>query len=500
MKSLLPLLFSVLLLCGVSAADLRKVAVIQTTDIHAQTDGRRTPGIARLATVLKTERENAGGSSCVLLIDCGDLTQGSYGATLDQGASLIRYLNLLSYDVFVPGNHDFDFGTSALIRRLSEFRGVVLGMNFRLDGLPEKRILKWKMLEKNGLRIAVIGMTSPHLKSWLGGAQTDGLTMLDHETELARIMPEILRSNPDLIVLAMHHGEFAPRRLDPQADHVKKRFWSGSFLRKYPQIDLVLGGHTHQSIPGGKLANSWYGQAPPLSGGAVVAEIVYDREARRVVSLQSRVVSAANAVPDPEIQSMLVPLAEQSRKEGTRKIARLPFPLLPLAKKETSNRLSELFGNAMMRAAGAKIAFHGTLSSYRAQPGILYASQLYLLAPYENELCTIDLTPAECRAIIEEQYAVRKPGTFQAVHGVAFRMGSGGRIEGGLFLNGESGEWKEERRTVTAAFSGYTLAGAGGRFPVLREIGERKKPLFRNRGVRSALGEYLTQEYPVKTR
>lgn len=493
---LLKSLFAALLLCAAlfCSAGTVKLTVIQTTDIHAQTDGRRTPGIARLASVIKAERTAAGGRDHVLLIDCGDLFQGSYQATLDHGGSLVHYLNLLSYDAFIPGNHDFDFGTSELVKHLNGIQAAVLALNLNLKGAPPGRILKWKMFEKNTLKIAVAGMTSPYLFSWLSGIQTAGLELTDYQDALAEIIPEIMEAKPDIVILAMHNGEFMPARLGSSGG--KKRMSAGAFLRKYPQIDLVLGGHSHQEGAGKQVASSWYIQAPALSGGAAVAEILYDKKKRRIVSLKSRIAYAADAEPDAETAEMLEPLLEQSRRKGTRRIARMAFPLEPLKKSGAGNRLSRIFGRAMMRETGAEIALHGTLSSYRASPGILYASQVYLLAPYENLLCTLEISPAECRAIIEEQYAEKRSGSFQAVTGVSFKMGKGGKIRGGLFLDGETEEWNDGARPVKLVLSGYTLAGAGGRFPVLKAIGEKKKVDFLSLDVRSALEKYLAAEYP----
>lgn len=490
--------FSALFFCAcvLSFAETVRLTVIQTSDIHAQTDGRRTPGIARLATVVRSERRAAGGQDHTLLIDCGDLFQGSWQATLDKGASLVSFLNHLDYDAFVPGNHDFDFGTEEFAKRLNALHASVLAFNLKLQlrSLPARRILPWKMFEKNSLRIAVIGMTSPFLFTWLAGKQTKGLRLSDYRNGLAQVMGEVMEENPDLIVLAMHNGLYMPARLE-QGDR-KKRISAYSFLKKYPQIDLVLGGHSHQENAGTKIASSWYIQAPPLSGGAAVAEIVYDREKRRIVSLESRIAYAADAEPDPEIISRLRPLSELSRKKGTRRIARLAFVLEPLKRSETENRLSRMFGQAILRATGAKIAFHGTLSSYRSRPGILYASQVYLLAPYENLLAVMEVTPSECRAILSEQLAKRRPGSFLAPCGISYRTGKGGALAGGLILDGETKEWREESRLVKVAVSSYALAGAGGRFPVLKAIGEKKKVEFPGTDVRSALEKYLSAEYP----
>ena len=209
------------------------------------------------------------------------------------------------------------------------------------------------------------------------------------------------------IDLEMHSGEFMPARLGSSGG--KKRMSAGAFLRKYPQIDLVLGGHSHQEGAGKQVASSWYIQAPALSGGAAVAEILYDKKKRRIVSLKSRIAYAADAEPDAETAEMLAPLLEQSRRKGTRRIARMAFPLEPLKKSGAGNRLSRIFGRAMMRETGAEIALHGTLSSYRASPGILYASQVYLLAPYEKD-------KAGAAALLTDFRAVAAAGLRQSPH------------------------------------------------------------------------------------
>ncbi len=497
-RNLSQILLGALLLCAAlfCSAGTVKLTVIQTTDIHAQTDGRRTPGIARLASVIKAERAATGGRDHVLLIDCGDLFQGSYQATLDRGGSLVHYLNQLSYDAFIPGNHDFDFGTSVLLKHLNGIQADVLAFNLRLKDAPPGRILKWKMFEKNTLKIAVAGMTSPYLFAWLSGSQTAGLELTDCQEALAKIIPEIMEAKPDIVILAMHSGEFMPARLGSSGG--KKRMSAGAFLRKYPQIDLVLGGHSHQVAAGKQVASSWYVQAPARSGGAAVAELVYDKEKRRIVSLKSRIAYAAGAEPDAETDAMLAPLREQSRRHGTRRIACLPFPLEPLKRSGTDNRLSRIFGRAMIREAGAQIALHGTLSSYRSRPGILYASQVYLLAPYENQLCTMEISPAECRAIIEEQYAGKRSGSFQTITGVSFKTDRYGKIRGGLFLDGKTEEWNGESRPAKLVLTTYALAGAGGRYPVLKAIGEKKKVDFLSIDIRSALEKYLAVEYPCR--
>ena len=83
----------------------------------------------------------------LLVIDCGDLTQGTYEATFDRGASMIHALNAAKYDVFVPGNHDFDYGTAVLQNNLARLSGVkTLGANLTLHNTP---LDGWALFERS---------------------------------------------------------------------------------------------------------------------------------------------------------------------------------------------------------------------------------------------------------------------------------------------------------------------------------------------------------------
>lgn len=75
---------------------------------------------------------------------------------------MISLLNELEYDVWVPGNHDFEFGPEPLVSAAREFRGATLGAEFARDGF---RPGAWTLLARNGYRIAVTGMTDPKMPS-----------------------------------------------------------------------------------------------------------------------------------------------------------------------------------------------------------------------------------------------------------------------------------------------------------------------------------------------
>ena len=113
---------------GLSAAP-RKLTILQTTDVHGSIGDARSPGLLQIADAAESIRPD-------LWIDCGDLMQGSFSATVDGGASMVEALNAAGCDVWVPGNHDFDYGAETLAKRIGIFRGTVLAANMKSDVFP----------------------------------------------------------------------------------------------------------------------------------------------------------------------------------------------------------------------------------------------------------------------------------------------------------------------------------------------------------------------------
>ena len=164
MKIIISILFLfVAFACGipfVSAEEKESFTIFQTTDIHGAVGDKTNPGLLQVASEIRRQRKEIGENT--LWIDCGDLTQGTPIAASDQGASMINALSTAGCDIFVPGNHDFDYGRETLIRNLNAFHGTVLGANLKINGYD--KLKPWTLIERGKYRIAVIGIVTPFLK------------------------------------------------------------------------------------------------------------------------------------------------------------------------------------------------------------------------------------------------------------------------------------------------------------------------------------------------
>lgn len=464
--------------------------IIQTTDLHGFVAQDR---LARTAAIVEDETLSAGGPEKSLRIDCGDLIQGSYPMTLPEGRSLmIRYLNLLRYDVFVPGNHDFEFGASVLLPLLRHFTGSVLAANLDWRDAP---VSAWKMFQRNGINTAVIGIAYPSLERMFISPVLGSARQLSVEKQLEVVMPQVMRARPDLIVLAIHAG--GQVRFSPG-------FSMYDLIRKYPQIDLILCGHTHQADPGRALGDSWLLQAPPLAQGAAIAEIVYDPDRKKIVSQRTRIELVKGAPVDnrsvsgfhdqvhPEVKKAADAVNSRTFRAMRHRIAYLPFELRPPEKNEYSTPWTQLCGEAIMARTGAQAVFLGGDSNFRARPGLLSEFYLYLLLPYHSYAVTVELTPDEIRSVLTEQLRFRKKkGMYQAPAGIRFSVARG-RLSEFVLEKLPPGA-----KTCRCAFSSYVFSGRG-KYPVLHSVLKDKKPEYSPQTIREMVAGHLAEKYPVE--
>ena len=465
-----------------------KLTIMQTTDIHGSIGDAKSPGLLQIASIAESVKPD-------LWIDCGDLIQGSYSATMDGGASMLKALSAAGCDVFVPGNHDFDAGVVQLAEKLREYRGTVLAANMKSTVTPVKTA-EWKMFRRQGVKIAVIGIVPPYLGLWIEPEHLIGLQLESPDAALERIMPEVMAAKPDVIVLAIHLGEYIAGRLNPDGKFRNM----ASLSTKYPQIDLILAGHSHQTEPGKRLyPGAWFVQAPPLGVGCAQITLEVDPAAKggKVQSITSKTVEGKGLPESKKLLPILDPVRKQAAEAGTRKVAQLDFELAPMKNGLKPNRLAELICLAMAEATGADAAFSGTLSNYRVSPGTLNERELFLLAPYADAIEVRSLSPAQIRTILKELETKEKTADCMMYTGFTAPDGDDATL-----VLGRTGRPIPETSRIKVAVNTYDAHGAGGRYPKLKEIMEStgQPENVRKPDIRDALRAYLQKHYPVKAR
>lgn len=273
-------------------ADSTKITFILTNDIYQMgetlmADGRRRGGFARLAAVVKAERAKGGH---VVFAHGGDTLSPSLMSGVDQGAHIMALTNSLKPDIFVPGNHEFDFGKAVFFKRMAEATFPVFAANMAgPDGRPLAGLKDRDIVTFDGVRI---GLT---------GAAHDGTPRMSNPEDL-KFLPTVAamkaqgealrRDGVDIVVVVMH------------ADRAQ-----GADLAETHAADVILTGHNHDLFI-------------QFDGRTLMVESAYDAHYVTVIDLhietkqqgnrrevewwpQFRVVDTATVTPDPEVAAIV---------------------------------------------------------------------------------------------------------------------------------------------------------------------------------------------------
>lgn len=427
-----------------------QLMILNTTDIHGHVKGRHG-GILQLACLIEQQKKLYPPDS-ILLIDCGDTIQGTFSSMILEGELMIKCLNYLNYDVWVVGNHEFDYPLAVVKKRMQQFSGTTLAANLQSPYLA-KYHSSWKMFNKNGLRVAVIGLTKPGV-----------FKMTSFDIALKRIIPEIRAGKPDIIILAQHYGMYG------------KGFSIYKFISQYPEIDLVLGGHSHIKDPGKKAgANTWYFQSAKHASGLGKIIINYDEKQKKIIKISSEIIPVTKNTPiDKKLSAWLAPDLIRVKKLGEQKITTMIFQ--NTEKLDSSILEQKIIGKMMLKQTGADVAVCNSYPSNYKLKGIVNITlkRLFYWSPYNNTTCTLSLDKGAYKKIMAEQrkWIKKKYKT--------------------IITYADKDLFKKKDKII-AAFSSYALSGAGGKFPFLRDAAKNKKYMLKNNNIiiRDGLKQYL---------
>ncbi|MEL6198768.1 MAG: bifunctional UDP-sugar hydrolase/5'-nucleotidase [Pseudomonadota bacterium] len=240
----------VALLPALSLGAEQRVTIAFTNDFESaydpveawwRDDMTRIGGIAELATLVGSLRET---SETFFLFDAGDIFTGTL-AQRTQGAVSFDVMGLMDYDAMVIGNHEFEYGWEVLAEQKNRVAFPVLGANLFYRGTEHPFAQPWVIIERDGVRIGVIGVMGQDAGTALIPAHIAGLEVRDPAAVIAPIVTR-LRAECDLVVVLAHQGQTAPMQTNDEADANVQRGNEANLAlaRAVPGIDVILAGHT----------------------------------------------------------------------------------------------------------------------------------------------------------------------------------------------------------------------------------------------------------------
>ncbi|MGL5542823.1 MAG: 5'-nucleotidase C-terminal domain-containing protein [Fusobacteriaceae bacterium] len=430
-KYLLRLSTSVLMLIMTVMAFAAKTVDIQflvTSDLHGKfmpyeystASENRNGSAVQVSTLMKKLREE---HKNTIVFENGDTVQdNSHELFLkDKTSPIIMAMNEMKYDAFVPGNHEFNFGMETLDHIIKSFEGQFLVANLYKDG---KRVYQpYKIFDKEGVKVALIGVVTPHIKKW-DSENLKGYDATNPVEEVKKLIPE-LKGKADLIVVGAHMsagGEYG------DGDSAQ------AIAESNPEVAVVIAGHEHSVI--NTRANTGAVIIEPGKWGEMVAQVVVtltEENGKWTVKNREENIKSQNVLINDRKNKTIVPADEELVKKlesfhkraiadsetiigelkGGNLVKDDEIKGIPTAQIEPTamisfiNEVQKYYTGADIAAAAA---FRNDANMFE---GPIKKSDVALIYKYDNTLRAYELTGAQLKKFMEwsaEYYNQHQPG------------------------------------------------------------------------------------------
>ena len=488
------------------------LSIVGTNDLHGGVAARNgRGGLALLAGYLKNlraARERDGGA--VLLIDGGDMFQGTLESNLGEGAPVVAAYNALGYTAAAVGNHEFDFGpvgaaatprnpsddpNGALKARASEARFPFLAANLlvRATGAHVQwpNVRPTTTVEAAGLRIGIIGVMTRGGLSATIAANVTHLTLAPL-TDTIRTHASALRAQgADLVIVTAHAGgrctDFSRPDDHSSCDPDGEIF---TVARELPAgtVDAIVAGHTHAAVAH-QIAGVPITEAYANGRAFGRIDLSIDRATRKVVRQRNHPPTVlapgeyenAPVVADAAIERILAPALEAVRLIKSRPIGAVAAT--PIRRMAPWSPLGQLFTDAMLDwAPGTDVALNNSGGGLRADlpAGPLTYDSVYEVMPFDNQMVKIRLTGAQLRQVFAN-YVMR--GRVVGFSGVRVRADCAAGSPA-LSITRLSGEPLRDDESLQVVVSDFVATGGDGILaPVMPQGGfpiDHTTPLMRD--------------------
>ena len=401
--------------CGRSIADgSYELHVLSTNDVHgAWFDSTYTGGHIRNSLFAANHYIDsvraAAGASSVLLIDAGDCLQG------DNAAYYYNYVDTLSphlypriarymkYDAIAVGNHDIETGHKVYDRVAKELHeaGIpFLGANAVRNDNGKSYFPEYTIIEKGGLKVAVLGYGNANIDAWLAeeiwSGMTFGLIRERIQEDVDRIKS---KEKPDVMIVVMHSGTGSGDGLSRESEALDA-------FNSVKGVDFLLCGHDHRPVVITRdstcLLNSG-SHCRYIAHGVLNLEVKDGKIAEKKFS--SELIKVGREKADTAMRSAFAPEFKAVKAFSCREIGQLNVPLvIPSAYRGMSDYIN-LLQTVCLEASGADISMAAPLT-YKGsiEAGTLIYNDLFKIYPFENQLYVVRMTGAEIKNYLEKSY------------------------------------------------------------------------------------------------
>ena len=496
--TLLLLLLATLPVAGQSVRQLSTrvhIVVLGTTDQHGnlypvdyytnQSDNR---GLAKIATLIRQVRKE---NKNVVLIDSGDTIQGTpleyYHNKKNNGPRdpMMSAMNALHYNAMTVGNHEYNFGLPVLEKARSEATFPWLSANTYDQATNKTHYLPYIVSDVEGVRIAILGLTTPGIPNWENAPNYAGLEFRQPLIEAKKWVPILRRKErADVVVIAMHMGlEEDLRTGEINPGQVTNENQAIAIAKQVPGVDAIFMGHTHRDVPSVVINGVQLIQANYWGRHLARVDLYLEKTGlrRRVVARAARTIAVDDkVVPDPEILKIGESYDRETQAWLSRAIGESAAQLTAIDARFKDTAILDLIQRVQIEAGKADVSMAAVFNpEARIAKGPVTVRDIAGLYVYENTLVVLEVTGQQLKDALEHSakyFRAYEPGkspaelvdekipayNFDIAEGVTYTLNIakpfGRRIENLEF----QGKPLAPTRKLRLATNNYRVNGGGG--------------------------------------
>ena len=430
----------VALLFSCSEKQQEKLIILETTDLHGVIFPFDFIGNEELEASLSHSasyiKEIRGRKEKLILLDNGDNLQGqptmyyyNFIDTVSQHFSA-EAMNYLGYDAGTAGNHDIEAGHSVYDRLMKQYNFPLLAANAVDVITGEPYFEPYTIIQKDGIKVAVIGLVTPLIPQWLPPELYSGIEFRGMVETAKKWMPAILDEKPDLVVGLFHSG-FNQEEFESRREAFLTEDGSAAVAYNVPGFDIIFNGHDH-NLANEKFVTAKGDTVLMLNGGSrgrtlARAEITFSSGNTKKIT--GSIVDVKGFEPDREFMEKFGPQKKTIHDYVDKVIGNAETTLSSRESYFGPSAFVDMIHEVQLDITGADISFTAPLSfDVKIPAGPVRVGDMFKLYRYENMLYTMNLRGQEILDYLEFSYS----GWFNTMNNandvlLKLRMGKNGK-------------------------------------------------------------------------
>ncbi|MEJ5263202.1 MAG: bifunctional UDP-sugar hydrolase/5'-nucleotidase [Ignavibacterium sp.] len=424
MKKFLLVTF-LLLIFNFSFAQSVKVKIIETSDVHGAifpydlvNNRPSNSSLAQVMSYLNEQRSDT--NQIVFLLDNGDILQGDpvvYYYNFEKTDTIHLYadvMNYMKYDAGTVGNHDIETGHDVYDKFNKEINFPWLAANAVNTQTNEPYFKPYTTIQRNGIKIAVLGLITPAIPQWLPEKIWEGMRF-DDMIEAAQSWVKKIRETeqPDLLIGLFHAGVNYNYN-DENEFTYKNENASKLIAEKVAGFDVIFVGHDHEGWnfktrnPNGKEVLVLGTQAGARTLAVANIKLQFDKFCGFFAAneMSGEIIEVKNYKPDEDFMKRFSPAFEEVKNYVSRPIGNFTKSISSRDALFGPSEFVDLINTVQLELTDADISFTAPLSfNAQIKEGELFVKDMFNLYRYENLLYTIEMSGQEIKDYLEYSYS-----------------------------------------------------------------------------------------------